>query len=502
MRYGLSEEQLKEITETLASFDEIEAAILFGSRAIGTFKEASDIDIAIKGKNVDFSLASNIEGDFEESDLPFFFDIIAWPTITSKDLKKHIWNRGKVIYRRGWREVKLKDVAKSNSQNIDKTYPHKEILYLDTGSITEGKISDLQPFNIDKAPSRAKRLVKNNDIIYSTVRPIQRHYGFIKNPHDKLVVSTGFSVIETNNKLANSLFIYYLLSSRSVIKKLDIIAEGSTTTYPSLRSEDIENLEFFLPPLAEQKTIAEILSSLDDKIELLHRQNKTLEDMAQALFQKWFVEGKKYKRNIKKLNCYAEHRKITIKPSGGIDSLYLHYSIPAFDKGKNPAKEMGKDIKSNKYKVLDRTILVSKLNPRIPRTWAIFDKVEENAICSTEFQVVAPRSNDLFGFIYCFLKSKSAIDNLSKAASGTSGSHQRVRPEDIFNLAVAKPESNLLAIFSKTTDEYWEKISNNNLQINTLKNLRHILLPNLICGKLKPSSHSSCGVKKPTKESL
>src|SRR5690554_3329212 len=189
-----------------------------------------------------------------------------------------------------WKECKLGDVIYSNQQSIGKNYPYKTIKYLDTGSITRGKIEGYQEFTLEKAPSRAKRLVKHNDIVYSTVRPIQRHYGIIKNPCPNLVVSTGFSIIETKKYLADPVYIYYFLTSDEIVDTLDTIAEGSTSAYPSLKPSDIENLTVELPPLPEQRAIASVLSSLDDKIDLLHRQNKTLEAMAETLFRQWFVE--------------------------------------------------------------------------------------------------------------------------------------------------------------------------------------------------------------------
>jgi len=75
-----------------------------------------------------------------------------------------------------WTECKLGAVIVSNVQSINKDYPHSTIQYLDTGSITCGKVDSFQEFLLEDAPSRAKRLVKHNDIVYSTVRPIQRHW--------------------------------------------------------------------------------------------------------------------------------------------------------------------------------------------------------------------------------------------------------------------------------------------------------------------------------------
>jgi hypothetical protein len=105
-----------------------------------------------------------------------------------------------------WKEYKLGEVISSNNQSIDKNYKFENIQYLDTGSITNNKIDGFQVFKISEAPSRAKRLVKHQDIVYSTVRPIQRHFGFIENPNENLVVSTYANEVPTNhiNKPSNS----------------------------------------------------------------------------------------------------------------------------------------------------------------------------------------------------------------------------------------------------------------------------------------------------------
>jgi len=159
-----------------------------------------------------------------------------------------------------WKEYRLNELILINAKSIDRNYPHKEIEYLDTGSITRSKIEDLQSFELENAPSRAKRLVKDNDIIYSTVRPIQRHYGMVKNPKSNLVVSTGFVVLSCDEKRANSKFIYYFLTSDEIVNYLDMVAEGSTSAYPSLTPDVIADMDILLPPLPEQKRIAAILN--------------------------------------------------------------------------------------------------------------------------------------------------------------------------------------------------------------------------------------------------
>ncbi len=184
-----------------------------------------------------------------------------------------------------WKEIKLGDYIYTNKSSVSRGYPFDEINYLDTGSITCNKIEQLQQFKLSESPSRAKRLVEHEDIIFSTVRPNQLHYGFIENPIDNLVVSTGFVTITVNKEFIFPNYLYYNIIQSNTIEYLHSIAEASTSTYPSLKSSDIEALEIQLPPLPEQKAIASVLSSLDDKIDLLHQQNQTLEALAETLFR-------------------------------------------------------------------------------------------------------------------------------------------------------------------------------------------------------------------------
>lgn len=167
-----------------------------------------------------------------------------------------------------WKKVKLKDICRVN----DSTYSSKDrwdyINYLDTGNLTENVIKEYQNITIseEKVPSRAKRKVKFNDILYSTVRPNQLHYGIIKNIVPNMLVSTGFTVISVNEVIADSDFIYYYLTQPEVTEFLHAIGEQSTSAYPSIKPSDILNLDIELPPLNIQKKIASILLSLDDKI--------------------------------------------------------------------------------------------------------------------------------------------------------------------------------------------------------------------------------------------
>ena len=140
--------------------------------------------------------------------------------------------------------------------------------YLDTGNITENKIDSVQTFDTqEELPSRAKRKIKSNSILYSTVRPEQKHYGIIRNCQtENLVVSTGFVVIDVDSKFANPNYVYYFLVQDSITSFLQNIAAQSTSAYPSIRPSDIANLTIDLPPRNLQDKIADLLGKIEEHI--------------------------------------------------------------------------------------------------------------------------------------------------------------------------------------------------------------------------------------------
>ena len=177
-----------------------------------------------------------------------------------------------------WKLVRLGTIVLTNQD----TYSSKEnwqfVNYLDTGNITMNRISEIQYINtsMDKLPSRARRKVKSNSIIYSTVRPNQLHYGIIKEQPKNFLVSTGFAVIDVNTEKALPDYIYYVLTQKEITEYLQAIAEQSVSAYPSLKPSDIENLEVLLPDIDTQKNIVAILSVIDEKIRLNTEINNNL----------------------------------------------------------------------------------------------------------------------------------------------------------------------------------------------------------------------------------
>jgi type I restriction enzyme S subunit len=192
----------------------------------------------------------------------------------------------------GWRTIRLGSACSTNAD----TYSPKEkwafVNYLDTGNITNDHVDSIQYIDVEteKLPSRARRKVKTNSIIYSTVRPNQRHFGIIKSQPDHFLVSTGFTVIDVNPDVLDADFLYYVLAQDSIVENLHAIAEQSTSAYPSIKPSDLENLEIEVPDLDTQKRIAGVLRELDRKAKQNNEINKNLLEQAQALYKDRYID--------------------------------------------------------------------------------------------------------------------------------------------------------------------------------------------------------------------
>ena len=174
--------------------------------------------------------------------------------------------------------MKIGDFCVTNARTYSEKEQWKEIHYLDTGNITKNNVEEIQVLvpGTDKIPSRARRKVSVDDIIYSTVRPNQRHYGIIKNSDPQMLVSTGFVVLTVDQSIADPDYIYYFLTQDDIVERLQAIGEQSTSAYPSIKPTDIEELEIDLPPLMQQKAIGRTLRALEEKMAANSRINDNL----------------------------------------------------------------------------------------------------------------------------------------------------------------------------------------------------------------------------------
>lgn len=177
-----------------------------------------------------------------------------------------------------WIVGTLRDLCVANKRTYNGKFVH-EIQYIDTGSVTNNTIESIQTLNpvTDIIPSRARRAVTEGDIIYSSVRPNQKHYAFLYNPLPNTVVSTGFVVL-TANWSGYRYYIYQYLIQDEIIDKLQSIAEQSVSTYPTLNASDLTNLKIVIPP---NNVIGDFASLCHSYIAQIYNQQEESRRLAQ-----------------------------------------------------------------------------------------------------------------------------------------------------------------------------------------------------------------------------
>ncbi len=223
---------------------------------------------------------------FVQFDFPFDF-AQGKPDANGKPYKS---SGGKMVYNETlkreipdeWEAFQLSSVVKCNYSSIGKSDCYKEIEYLDTGNLTKNIIESTERINteLEKLPSRAKRIIHKNDILYSTVRPKLCHYGIIKKPQDNMVGSTGFVQLSSDIDWVSNDLIYTFLTSSWITNRLQQIASLAVSAYPSISPNDILELNIALPK--EGKGIEPINSKFDtiySKISLNQRENKKLSEL-------------------------------------------------------------------------------------------------------------------------------------------------------------------------------------------------------------------------------
>jgi len=488
MKFGFSDKQLKEIKNIFASYEEIEEAILFGSRAIDTFKEASDVDIAIKGKKVNSLLTAKLKDHFaEETYLPFCFDIVAFNTISSEELKKHINTKGKVIYRKSkseWKDVMLQDVVSILGDGLHGTPKYDdngEYYFINGNNLCNGKIvfKENTGRTIEEEYEKYKKDLNDRTILVS-INGTLGNVALYNNEKCFLGKSACyFNVLAEVDKL----FIKYVITDKNFQEYIINFANGTTIKNVSLKT--MREYPFLLPPLPEQKAIAGVLSSLDDKIDLLHRQNKTLEAMAETLFRQWFVEEAQEDWEEKQLSFFGEiicgktpSKKIHSYFNGKIPFIKIpdmHGNIFLFETADSLTEE-GKQSQANKT-LPPKSICVSCI-----ATVGLVSINAKESQTNQQINSIIPQKDYYRYFLY--LTMKSYYDLLHSMASGGTAT-LNLNTGNFSKIPVQYPGDNVLVAFQREVEPCFDKIFINQIQICTLEKLRDTLLPKLINGEVR-----------------
>lgn len=179
----------------------------------------------------------------------------------------------------------LSEVAVINPDTYSPKDAWEYVNYLDTSSITDGLISEVQYIkpSTEKLPSRARRIIAANDVVFSTVRPNQRHFGIISKPLDHMLASTGFAVIRSNHPSVCNELLYLCLTKEDFIEKMQQLAEQSTSTFPSIKPTDLGSCKI---PCPISKELTKGLKSVFTCIATNQKENQTLAELRDTILPK------------------------------------------------------------------------------------------------------------------------------------------------------------------------------------------------------------------------
>lgn len=271
-----------------------------------------------------------------------------------------------------------------------------------------------------------------------------------------------------------------------------ILSFANQTGVPALSQplKNFKKIRLCLPSLQEQRRIASIVETINDKIENNIKINDNLQQQAELLYHERFETVDRDKLpvgwRIVRLGDVATISKKSFNPAKEPEMLLEHYSIPAFDEAHFPVFEPSTAIKSNKFIVDDSCFMISKLNPTTKRVWKPYC-LTENAVCSTEFIVYKAKSQEITDFLYSVIDSDSFSDFMCSHVTGSTGSRQRTTPSDTLAFELVLPNAEEIAEYQGIISPMLEQIKCNAIENDRLKRLRDSLLPKLMSGEIDVS---------------
>jgi len=187
-----------------------------------------------------------------------------------------------------FKTARIKDVAELDSETLgESTDPDFTFKYIDLSSVKGGRIGDqVESMAFAAAPGRARKLIREGDVLLGMVRPYLKPFAKVQTALDGHVASTGFAVIRAKSDVTDSEYLYQTIWSDGISKQIHQMVTGSN--YPALSVGDVKDLKIPLPPLAEQRKIAEILRTWDEAIETAEAELKAKQELLKRAVAKYF----------------------------------------------------------------------------------------------------------------------------------------------------------------------------------------------------------------------
>ena len=339
--------------------------------------------------------------------------------------------------------------------------------------IKQGKIDLDNAYHIsldDFEAVNKRSKVDKYDILFSMIGTVGE-MALIDFEPDFAIKNVG--LFKTNGDIGLAKWILYYLKSKDAQAEIDACLKGSTQQYITLG--DLRRFPIALPPLPEQKSIASVLSSLDDKIDLLHRQNKTLEAIAETLFKKMFQQpSPNLSQRERDKEVQEEWEEVKLDNMIDISSGKGLKKKEYVENGPYPVLGANGEIgRTDKFLFNEKLIFTG----RVGTLGRIFISTGK-AWLSDNTLIIKPKEN-LFYFVYFLLK------DVELEGYNVGSTQPLVRQSDVKKIETLLPEKEQLYQFEAEADLIFNKIQHNQSQIRTLEKLRDTLLPKLMSGEVR-----------------
>lgn len=489
MKFGLEVQVIENIISVLEQHPKVDKAFVFGSRAKGNYRPDSDIDIAIKGNEITTDDIIAISVAIETKGITHKFDLIDYDSIKEPALKEQIDRVGIEFYSR-WKEYKIEEIATVQTGPFGSQLHMSDYKIIGTPIITvehlgENKIiHDNLPLVSNEDKQRLiKYTLKEGDIVFSRVGSVDRR-AYVSDEEDGWMFSGRLLRVRVNKDKVCPKFLSFYFGQESFKETIRRIAVGATM--PSINTTILSEIEVVIPQKKEQTAIASILSSLDDKIDLLHRQKRTLEQLAETLYRQWFVEEAEESWETKTISEIIEVRDGTHdSPKQTETGRYLITS--------KHLKSTGIDF-STAYKISESDFADVNKRSKVDKDDILFsmigtlglihyvDKEPDFAIKNMGL-FKSSQKPSFARFLYLLLISPEGKKFVYENADGST--QEYITLSSLRNFEFKYPGDIRIEEFDIEIKPIFQKIESNQTQIRTLTQTRDTLLPKLMSGEVR-----------------
>lgn len=365
-----------------------------------------------------------------------------------------------------WKSDKLEEIADINP--TCKNLPEK-FIYIDLESVVKGQLLKENEILKNGSPSRAQRLLQQNDILFQMVRPYQMNNLFFDKKGD-YVASTGYAQIRTKE---NPKFIYQYLHLQKFVDK--VIERCTGTSYPSINSSDLANIFISIPSLPEQQKIASFLSTVDEKIKQLTRKKELLEQYKKGVMQQLFSGKLRFKDERRKIYPKWEEKKLgdifeERNERGGDDLELLSVSI---NSGIQKQSDSSKRDTSNSDKSKYKCVLKGDIAYNTMRMWQGSSAVSTlDGIVSPAYTVLKANSKNesiFFGYLFKMTFMINIFQRYSQGMTSDTWSLKYPVFSEIKVMRPTKEEQKQIADYLSAIDKKIETVSKQIAQTQTFK---------------------------------